>query len=311
MKLASINNPHTATTRSPRHGRWVIVVLATVLILFVGLLALFAYVAGAGAQGFMSPQMAAAYPTPKDVVGDLGGMPVRIARHIPHLVEYDGDPGWGEKRQGPPPERTHASRLKSFGVHVHYPDMATLSSPELWAEFEKKRLYNHPWLDFGIQSGSSYPGHGFLDRRYLATIPNPEQRDAMRQYESLPSPVTGLELYAKRGMNPRTGIAHRYEWSDGDLFIKRNRESGKVTTYIHCIYRSGTQRYATCIQDWGMEEHGLSVVISVNYVPDLLPQWQDIQDRVSRFVLDLRDPQASDAATAASAVTPTAGETHP
>lgn len=86
MKLASINNPHTATTRSPRHGRWVVVVLATVLILFVGLLVLFAHVAGAGAQGFMSPQMAAAYPTPKDVVGDLGGMPVRIARHIPYLA---------------------------------------------------------------------------------------------------------------------------------------------------------------------------------------------------------------------------------
>lgn len=268
----------------------------------VGILALLAYVTGVGAQGFMSPQMAAAYYTPKDVAGDLGGMPVRIAQHIPHFVEYDGDPGWGEKRQGPPPERTHASRLNSFGVHVRYPDMATLSSPELWAEFEKKRLYDHKWLDLGIQSGSRYPGHGFLDRRYLATIPNPEHHDASRQYEPLPSPVDGLELYAKRGINPRTGIAHRYEWSDGDHFIRRNRD-GKVTTYIICIFRSGTQRYATCRQDWSMEEHGLGIVLGARYVPDLLPQWQDIQARVSRFVLDFKDPQAADAAAPNSAPT--------
>lgn len=52
-----------------------------------------------------------------------------------------------------------------------------------------------------------------------------------------------------------------------------------------------------------MEEHGLSVVISVNFVPDLLPHWQDIQARVSRFVLDFRDPQAADAATASAVVT--------
>lgn len=289
MKSVDTNTANNAASPSvPRRGRWVVVVMASLLILLVALLALLAFVSGVGAQGFMPPPMAAAYPTPKDVVGDLGGMPVRIARHIPHLVEYDGDPGWGEKRQGPPPERTHASRLKSFGVHVRYPDMATLSSPELWAEFEKKRIYNHPWLDFGIQSGSSYPGHGFLDRLYESTIPNPEQRDAMRQYESLPSPVAGLELFAKRGVDPRTGLAHRYEWFDGDHFIQRNRESGKVTTYIRCIYRSGTRRYASCTQDWGMEEHGLSIEISVNYVPDLLPHWQDIQARVSRFVLDFK-----------------------
>jgi hypothetical protein len=80
----------------------------------------------------------------------------------------------------------------------------------------------------------------------------------------------------------------RYEWFDGDIFIRRNPEGSKVTTYISCIYRSGTRRYASCTQDWGMEEHGLGIKISVNYVPDLLPQWQDIQTRVSRFVLDFK-----------------------
>ncbi|MDR7094702.1 hypothetical protein [Hydrogenophaga laconesensis] len=278
--------------RGTRRGRWVIVLLVAMLVLFGGVLALLAYVTGAGALGFMPPQMSAAHYTPKDVVGDLGGMPVTIARHIPHLVEYDGDPGWGEKRKGPPPERTHASRLKSFGVHVRYPDMATLSSPELWSEFEKKRLYDHKWLDLTIQSGSSYPGDGYLDRGYQATIPNPERHDSSSQYEPLPSPIKGLELYAKRGVNPRTGVAHRYEWTDGDLYIHRNRE-GNVTTFIRCTFRSGTEHYSSCAQDWSMEGHGLGIDLRARYAPDLLPQWQDIQARVSRFVLGFRDPQAA------------------
>ena len=106
MTSSASTNPHR-----PRRGRWVIVLLAAMLILFGGFFALMAYVTGVGAQGFMPPQMAAAYHTPQDLVGDLGGMPVRIDRHIVRLVEYDGDPGWGEARKGPPPERTHASRL--------------------------------------------------------------------------------------------------------------------------------------------------------------------------------------------------------
>lgn len=144
MNPSSSDNAGAPGAQPASRGRWVIVVLVAMLALMGGALALLAYVTGVGALGFMPPQMAAAHYTPKDVVGDLGGMPVTIARHIPHLVEYDGDPGWGEKRKGPPPERTHASRLNSFGVHVRYPDMATLSSPELWSEFEKKRLYIFP-----------------------------------------------------------------------------------------------------------------------------------------------------------------------
>ena len=86
--------------KSRRRGRWVLWLLATMLLVFGGCLALRAYVSGVGARGFIPPQMAAAYNTPQDLVGDLGGMPVRIDRHIVRLVEYDGDPGWGDARKG-------------------------------------------------------------------------------------------------------------------------------------------------------------------------------------------------------------------
>ena len=48
---------------------------------------------------------------------------VRIPRHYAEYVEYDGDPGFGEKRKGPVPERTFESKLSSFGMDVRFPDM--------------------------------------------------------------------------------------------------------------------------------------------------------------------------------------------
>ncbi len=47
--------------------------------------------------GFQPPEMAMARYTPKDVIGDLGGLKVKIPRHYAEYVEYDDDPGWGER----------------------------------------------------------------------------------------------------------------------------------------------------------------------------------------------------------------------
>jgi hypothetical protein len=289
------------TVRPARRGLWVLVLLAAMLVLFGGFLALMAYVSGAASQGFMPPQMAAAYRIPKDLVGDLGGMPVRIDRHIVRLVEYDGDPGWGEKRKGPPPERTHASRLASFGFYVRYPDMRSLNEPEMRDDFERYHpttasteygiKEKNPWLDGGIQSGASYPGRGFLDRLYAASLLNPDQQPGISQFVPQPSPVKGLELYVLSGTDPLTGNAWRYERSWSDRYVHRDRQ-GKATTYIRCSYQTATRRPTSCTHEWSMEEHGLSMVVSVNYRHGLLPQWQDIQTKVSDFVLKWQDPTA-------------------
>lgn len=289
MNAFSNDNPVAPTTPTKRRGRWVILFLVSLVALLVGVLVLLIYITGVGANGFMPPQMAAAYYTPKDVVGDLGGMPVTIARHMPQFVEYDGDPGWGAKRKGPPPERTHASKLASFGFDVRYPDMATLSTAELWHEFEKKPLYQHNWIRVSVESGSSYPGHGFLDRLFWRDMKEPYRDYAL--YKPVPSSVKGLELFVASGINRHTGQPWRYEYSGGDMYIHRNQQ-GKVTTYISCTFRSGLQRYSICAQNWSMEKYDLEVDLTASYAPNLLPQWQDIQAHVSRFVLDFKDPQA-------------------
>lgn len=47
----------------------------------------------------------------KYAIGDLGGVFVNLPREFVELIEYDGDPSWGEKRVGKKPERTYNKSL--------------------------------------------------------------------------------------------------------------------------------------------------------------------------------------------------------
>ena len=50
------------------------------------------------------------------IIGDLGGVPVEMPRDSVRLVEYNGDPDWGESFEGAVPERTYDSKISSFVV---------------------------------------------------------------------------------------------------------------------------------------------------------------------------------------------------
>lgn len=58
------------------------------------------------------------------IIGDLGGVPVEMQRDSVRLVEYNGDPDWGESFEGAVPERTYDSKISSFGFDVRYTDGA-------------------------------------------------------------------------------------------------------------------------------------------------------------------------------------------
>ncbi len=136
-----------------------VLVLVCTVLLVLWLRSLTAYV-----FGFEPPAMAAARYSSRAVVGDLGGVAVTIPSHFANFVEYDGDPGWGEKRKGPRPERTHQSKLISFGYYTRFPDMAGESSRELIKDRSSYPNSRTAWISVGITTGSIYPGDGFLDR---------------------------------------------------------------------------------------------------------------------------------------------------
>jgi len=98
--------------------------------------------------GFQPPDMAAAQYSSKDVVGNLGGLPVRLPRYAVHLVEYDGEPSWGKSKNSAP--RTEATGIKSFGFYVRYPDMQMIDSYASEKEQKSQSIYTTMWLSVGV-----------------------------------------------------------------------------------------------------------------------------------------------------------------
>ncbi|MBA1330052.1 hypothetical protein QQ73_02300, partial [Candidatus Endoriftia persephone str. Guaymas] len=64
-------------------------------------------------RGFEPAEMAAVHYRQKTLRANLGGMLVAIPWYFAEYVEYDGDPGFGEKRKGPRPVRTPESKVRS------------------------------------------------------------------------------------------------------------------------------------------------------------------------------------------------------
>lgn len=233
---------------------------------------------------FEPPEMAAAKYAPRDVVGDLGGVPVSIPRHFANYVQYEGDPSWGEKRQGPKPERTHQSKLVSFGYHTRFPDMAGESSVEL---IQDKRSYSPattPWISVGIRTGSIYPGDGFLDRWTHARVETPNTILKYMNYEQLPTKEYGLTAYAAAGIDPKTSKPYREDPDAKDVWVSRDK-SGRVTTTIQCSNRHVPA--PPCTHDFSMEPEMHAEVV-VSYRRSQLANWREIQEAVKQQILSFR-----------------------
>lgn len=221
--------------------------------------------------------------TPRDVVGDLGGMPVLIPRHMAELVEYEGDPGWSGKREGPVPKRTYDSKLTSFGVDFRYPDMATLSSPEMFKDQRSKTIFNTDWMRFGVSTGDRYPGDGFLDRRIKSAL----GRVTYDKY------IYSKQATYQHGLIPYLLIDKSTGYRDKELetifdralFIK-NDSNGKTTTYIECIMVE--HMAAPCSQSFSLESQGISAEIRVSYRIGFLKNWKDIQEKVTQKIFTFK-----------------------
>ncbi|AON55723.1 hypothetical protein [Herbaspirillum seropedicae] len=230
-----MNSPETSvTTQIPppqKRGRWVVVLLGAMLLLMMGAFWLYLEIVNASLWGFGPREMVIAQYTPKDVVGDLGGMKVVIPRGVAELVEYDDDPGWGEKRKGPRPVRTSESKLASFGFYVRYPDMATFADPEMRKDYEKygtrEWAFNHgirggdPWLNPGVLSGTFYPGDGFLDR-HSVELDVPIGRLSWEKFDKLPQKEHGLTIYRVKGIEADLADPQKeLDFSVKDVYVYR------------------------------------------------------------------------------------------
>lgn len=242
--------------------------------------------------GFQPPEMAAARYTPKDVIGDLGGLKVRIPRHYAEYVEYDDDPSWGEKRKGPVPERTFDSKLRSFGLEARFPDMVGLENSQLQQEYRSYNLNpDNPWIRISINSGDHYPSLGANARNGLAKGIDEHSQYWWDNYERLSEKLYGLEAYFLKGLNPQTGAPARGSDNTYDVYIHRE-SSGHVNTYIQCGHTSTPGGIARCRLHFGLEPEA-KVFVTVSFYPKLLPRWKEIQQSARDLLLSFEVKEAT------------------
>jgi len=270
----------------PRFGRklrWFVYFLIALSILFIYL------VQGVSTRimGFQPPEMAMARYTPKDVIGDLGGMKVRIPRHYAKYVEYDGDPGFGRKRKGPRPKRTFDSRLSGFGMDVRFPDMKGLENAQLWEEKRRQPLQEKTWIYVWVNAGETYPGDGFLDRRTNSSLfnadPSKMKGHWLFTYERMPEDEYELEVWRLSGTDPRTGMPARESHTTNDIYIHRD-SSGNVDVYISCGRPRVPSGIGSCNLATSLVPKS-QVEVNVMFRRGLLPEWKRIQQSVRELLL--------------------------
>lgn len=234
------------------------------------------------------PGMAAARYSANEVVGDLGGMPVTIPSYFANFAEYEGDPGWGEKRKGPRPERNHQSKLVSFGFEVRFPDMAGLSGRELYKNRDGFNIHNTPWLNVKITTGA-YFGDGFYLEVHLKRL----IEKSVFQFEKQTLQPYGLDVYTPVGVDPNTRQAFKIHYDDQDVFVKYSPE-GKVATLIRCS--NVKHAAAPCEQSFSLPRP-LKAWVDIQYRRGLLPEWQQIQTSVTALIMGFKVPEGRRMAT--------------
>lgn len=217
------------------------------------------------------------------VIGDLGGVPVMLPKPYAHFVEYEGDPHFMERRKGPAPKRTYASRLSSFGFEVRYPDMAALTV-ETEPQKKSENIHNTTWLDVGIGYKAFYAPNGdtSLDRhikRALAPDHFPYR------YEKLPNEVYELIGYTPIGVTDEMRRSEKGTgWDDQNIYYHL-KPDGKADAYIECS--NVTHAAAPCRLYFNLLPQ-MSIYVSVGLRRGLLPHWKEIQSSVTQVIFGFR-----------------------
>jgi len=235
-------------------------------------------------NGFQPSEMSSAQYTPKDVVGDLGGMKVVIPRYFAEYVEYEGDPGFGEKRKGQRPVRNFDSRLKSFGMDVHFPDMKGLVDWKTRQEKKQQPLRERNWLRVSVSAGKSYYGDGSLDRLSRVVL-KPDEYPGdywWDNYVKLYEDKYDLEMYEVAGTDPN-GRPARESNKTTDIYLERD-PNGKVETHITCRHAYKPHGVDTCRMRFTLEPKA-QVGAGVKFRRDLLSEWKKIKASVHELLL--------------------------
>jgi len=223
-----------------------------------------------------------------DITGVLGGMKIKIPRDCAELVEYDGDPGLGERPSNAASNR-NTRNIRSLGMDVRLPEMSCKSSKELKDDYRSNFLNKHSlWLSIGVNSGEIYPGPQAAQRQLdavLSSIRSPNEF-WLDNYERTPEMIYGLDAFVVSGTDPQLGGPAKDNERASDKFFGHN-ESDAADLYISCGKTYVPRGVATCVMKFSMEPSA-KAMLSVRFSREHLSQWREIKNAVVSFVSGLK-----------------------
>jgi hypothetical protein len=221
------------------------------------------------------------------VIGHLGGVPVSIPKEFAKFVEYDGDPGFLEKRKGPVPKRTFESGICSFGFDIRYPDMMPVNE-QTWREKRKENIYTTMWMHVGILSNSTY-GYDGPDKITQYAKLRLEDAKRWHRYEKQTEKRHGLTVFApvdidllRRNLNsthPKGSDFH-----DINIYFDQTKD-GTIGAFIYCS--NINHEAALCEHRFDLRPE-MKANVNIGYRKGLLPHWREIQDSVTMVLLGFR-----------------------
>lgn len=232
-------------------------------------------------------------PQAEDVIGDLGGVPVRIPRQWVRLVEYAGDSHWLEKQPYPPPARTYGSKLTSFAILIHMPTMKALT-PENYEAYQKRGFRDLEWISGGVEAAvlplTSWTPLNW-ENPYTWKLPG-QGRGGYQSYDYTPLP----DRYGLKGWRA-------VRWNPGNLVLDdKDRGQGMMNHHLYFAYQGGRivavircgsgvtsapgGRH-TCDHSFLLYPE-MKAEVSLSYSPESLAQWRTYQDAMRELILSWR-----------------------
>lgn len=242
--------------------------------------------------GAHSPQRGLDQHAQNYFIGDLGGMKVHIQKYCAEHVEYDVDPGFGERRKGPEPERTVDSRLRSFGIDARFPEMECKQSKAMQEDYRHQFLnQNNNWVSIGINAGEIYPGAEAANRHagYVKRSIEKPTEFWFENYERIPELIYGLDAYVVKGIDPYSGSPARESEKTNDKFFSYDK-SGAADTYISCSKTNVSGGVSTCAMKFSMEPTAKALV-NIRFARSLLPQWRNIRQSTIDLLTSFATPK--------------------
>jgi hypothetical protein len=221
----------------------------------------------------------------KEIVGNLGGVKVRIPNHLSLFIKYEEDPskfiGAVTKTQ----KSDFDAVINGFAFEVRYPDMAE-DIPEHFADKRASSMFTTMWMRVLINNGEHW---GPKEFSYLEN----EKRDIgigvkflgeKYFYEQLKEKQYDLYVHLPRGFDTSRDQEPKDQYSIYfyDNFYYHLNEEGKVDTFIKCP--NSKFESATCQHFFNLSPR-MWIKVEVAYRKALLPHWREIQEKVASKIL--------------------------